>query len=101
MAQQTPRGVQVDSDARRLSDPVTVVVWPSGMEQDADNWSDANNYVSAGAGFKAGYPTGPVQELNQDSDPAPGNAPAQESRPAPAAAPARPAPAAVTPPASS
>lgn len=97
MAQQNPRGVQVDSDARRKSDPVTVVVWPSGMEQDADTWSDANNYVTAGAGYKSGYPTGPSQELNQDSDPAPGNRPAEPARPATPAAPRPPAPATTTP----
>lgn len=89
MAQQS-RGVQVDRDARRLGDPVTVVVWPSGNEQDADTWSDATNYLAMGAGIKSGYPTEPQQELNPDSDPAPGNAPAPEPRQAPAAA--RPAP---------
>lgn len=99
MAQQSPRGVQVDSDARRMSDPVTVVVWPSGMEQDADTWSDANNYLSAGAGIKPGHPAGPEITLNADSMPAPGAVPAEQPRPTPAAI--RPSPAPAQPPASS
>lgn len=51
----------VDSDARALHEPVTVVVSPAGNRYDCDSWSEANNLLAQGYAVADGAPSGPLQ----------------------------------------